>query len=226
MKNGTGHSSSFFSEKFSHLNIDKVCHRQALFVFLPLLLLHISSHALALSPVSVPPFSSPSPIFDPRRQHCSKSRGLSRENRRVLGKSPQVLKRNKRRKSSTWRFRSVFLPPPHFHRRVSMRNGSLSKKSYGLFAARSSQFRSCFPRNTPRIPTYIAPFSIYLIPLSFCPPERGDSAEKSTFMHNFLPNSAQEVGRAIRYHTPHYSHFKRTKDQFANKHYTLAIYLQ
>ena len=212
MKNGTGHSSSFFSEKFSHLNIDKVCHRQALFVFLPLLLLHISSHALALSPVSVPPFSSPSPIFDPRRQLCSKSRGLSRENRRVLGKSPQVLKRNKRRKSSTWRFRSVFLPPPHFHRRVSMRNGSLSKKSYGLFAARSSQFRSCFPRNTPRIPTYIAPFSIYLIPLSFCPPERGDSAEKSTFMHNFLPNSAQEVGRAIRYHTPHYSHFKRTKE--------------
>lgn len=212
MKNGTGHSSSFFSEKFSHLNIDKVCHRQALFVFLPLLLLHISSHALALSPVSVPPFSSPAPIFDPRRQLCSKSRGLSRENRRVLGKSPQVLKRNKRRKSSTWRFRSVFLPPPHFHRRVSMRNGSLSKKSYGLFAARSSQFRSCFPRNTPRIPTSISPFSIYLIPLSFWPPERGDSAEKSTFMHNFLPNSAQKVGRAIRYHTPNYSHFKRTKD--------------
>ncbi len=53
MKAGTGHSSSFFSEKFSHLNIDKVCHRQALFVFLPLLLLHISSHALVLSPVSV-----------------------------------------------------------------------------------------------------------------------------------------------------------------------------
>ena len=103
-------------------------------------------------------------------------------------------------------------PAPHFHRRVSMRNGSLSKKSYGLFAARSSQFHSCFPRNTPRIPTSISPFSIYLIPLSFWPPERGDSAEKSTFMHNFLPNSAQKVGRAIRYHTPHYLHFKRTKD--------------
>lgn len=114
MKTGTGHSSSFFSEKFSHLNIDKVCHRQALFVFLALLLLHISSHALALSPVSVPPFSSPSPIFDPRLQLCSKSRGLSRENRRLLGKSPQVLKRSKRRKSTTGRFRSVILPPPTF----------------------------------------------------------------------------------------------------------------
>ena len=112
MKAGTGHSSSFFFGKFSHLNIDKVCHRQALFVFLPLLLLHISSHALALSLVSVPPFSSPSPIFDPRRQLCSKSRGLSRENRRVFGKSPQVLKRSKRRKSTTGRFRSVILPPP------------------------------------------------------------------------------------------------------------------
>lgn len=114
MKAGTGHSSSFFSEKFSHLNIDKVCHRQALFVFLPLLLLHISSHALTLSPVSVPPFFLPSPIFEPRRQLCSKSRGLSREKRRVLGKSPQVLKRNKRRKSATRRFRSVILPPPTF----------------------------------------------------------------------------------------------------------------
>lgn len=112
MKAGTGHSSSFFSEKFSHLNIDKVCHWQALFVFLLLLLLHISSHALALSPVSVLHFSSPSPIFAPRRQLCSKSRGLSRENRRVFGKSPQVLQRNKRRKSATWRFRSV-IPPPH-----------------------------------------------------------------------------------------------------------------
>jgi hypothetical protein len=49
MKTGTGHSSSFFSEKFSHLNIDKVCHRQALFVFLPLLLLHISSHSRLFS---------------------------------------------------------------------------------------------------------------------------------------------------------------------------------
>lgn len=40
MKIGTGHSSTFFfPEKFSHLNIDKVCHWQALFVFLPLLLL-------------------------------------------------------------------------------------------------------------------------------------------------------------------------------------------
>lgn len=39
MKTGTGHSSPFFFWKFSHLNIDKVCHRQALFVFLPLLLL-------------------------------------------------------------------------------------------------------------------------------------------------------------------------------------------
>lgn len=87
MKTATGHSSSFFSEKFSHLNIDKVCHRQALFVFLLLLLLHISSHALALSPVSVLHFSSPSPIFAPRRQLCSKSRGLSRENRRVFGKN-------------------------------------------------------------------------------------------------------------------------------------------
>ena len=114
MKTGTGHSSSFFSEKFSHLNIDKVCHRQALFVFLPLLLLHISNHALALSPVSVPPFSSPSPIFAPRRQLCSKIRGLSCENRRVFGKSPQVLKRNKRRKSATTHFRSVILPPPTF----------------------------------------------------------------------------------------------------------------
>jgi hypothetical protein len=49
MKTGTGHSSSFFSEKFSYLNIDKVCHRQALFVFLPLLLLHISSHSRRFS---------------------------------------------------------------------------------------------------------------------------------------------------------------------------------
>ena len=56
MKTGTGHSSPFFFWKFPHLNIDKVCHRQALFVFLPLLLLHIASHALALSPVSVAPF--------------------------------------------------------------------------------------------------------------------------------------------------------------------------
>lgn len=212
MKAGTGHSSSFFFGKFSHLNIDKVCHRQALFVFLPLLLLHISSHALALSPVSVPPFSSPSPIFDPRRQLCSKSRGLSRENRRVFGKSPQVLKRSKRRKSTTGRFRSVILPPPHFHRGVSVRNGSLSMKSYGLFAAHSPQFRSCFPRNTPPIPTFISPISIYVIPLSFWRPERGDSAEKSTFMHNFLPNPAQEVGRAIIYHTLYYSHFKINKE--------------
>lgn len=56
MKTGTGHSSPFFFWKFSHLNIDKVCHWQALFVFLPLLLLHTASHALALSPVSVAPF--------------------------------------------------------------------------------------------------------------------------------------------------------------------------
>ena len=50
MKTGTGHSSTFFfSEKFSHLNIDKVCHRQALFVFFPLLLLHISSHSRLFS---------------------------------------------------------------------------------------------------------------------------------------------------------------------------------
>ncbi len=50
MKIGTGHSSTFFfSEKFSHLNIDKVCHRQALFVFLPLLLLHIASHSRLFS---------------------------------------------------------------------------------------------------------------------------------------------------------------------------------
>ena len=56
MKTDTGHSSPFFFWKFSRLNIDKVCHRQALFVFLPLLLLHIASHALALSPVSVAPF--------------------------------------------------------------------------------------------------------------------------------------------------------------------------
>lgn len=49
MKTGTGYSSSFFSEKFSHLNIDKVCHRQALFVFLPLLLLHIASHSRLFS---------------------------------------------------------------------------------------------------------------------------------------------------------------------------------
>lgn len=167
MKTGTGHSSSFFSEKFSHLNIDKVCHRQALFVFLLMLLLHISSHALALSPVSVPPFSSPSPIFDPRRRLCSKSCGLSCENRRLFGQSPQVLKRNKRRKSATTRFRSVILPSPHFHRGVSVRNGSLSKTSYGLFAARSPQFRSCFPRNTTRVPTSVSPISIYVIPLSF-----------------------------------------------------------
>ena len=45
MKTGIGHSSSFFFGKFSHLIIDKVCHRQALFVFLPLFLLRISSHS-------------------------------------------------------------------------------------------------------------------------------------------------------------------------------------
>lgn len=224
MKTGTGHSSSLFFWKFSHLNIDKVCHRQALFVFLPLLLLHIASHALALSPVSVAPFFSPSPIFDPRRQLCSKSRGLSSKNRRVFGESPQVLKRNKRRKSATRRFRSVILPPPHFHRGVSVRNGSLSKKTYGLFAARSPQFRSCIPRNTPHIPTSVYPISIYVIPLSFWRLKWGDSTEKSTFVHKLLPNSAQEVRRAIRYHTPLHSHFKRTKQPFANRHYTTTIY--
>ena len=173
-----------------------------------------------------PLFSSPSPIFDSRRQLCSKSRGLSRENRRVFAKSPPVLKRNKRRKSATWRFHSVCPRTLHFHRGVSVRNGSLSKKSYGLFAARSPQFSSCVPRNTPRVPTSVSPIPIYLIPLSFWRPNRGDSAEKSTFMHNFLPNSAQEVGRAIRYHTPQYSHFKRMKDQFTNKRHTLTVHLQ
>ena len=49
MKTGTGHSSPLFFWKFSHLNIDKVCHRQALFVFFPLLLLHISSHSRLFS---------------------------------------------------------------------------------------------------------------------------------------------------------------------------------
>ena len=179
MKAGTGHSSSFFSEKFSHLNIDKVCHWQALFVFLLLLLLHISSHALALSPVSVLHFSSPSPIFAPRRQLCSKSRGLSRENRRVFRQKSTSFATKQTSKIRYLAFPLGYPPAPHFHRGVSMRNGSISKKSYGLFAARSPQFRSCVPRNTPRIPTSISPFSIYLIPLSFWPPERGDSAEKA-----------------------------------------------
>lgn len=171
MKTGTGHSSSFFSEKFSHLNIDKVCHRQALFVFLPLLLLHISNHALALSPVSVPPFSSPSPIFAPRRQLCSKSRGLSRENRRVFGKKSTSFETKQTSKIHYWAFPLSYPLAPHFHRGVSVRNGSLSKKSYGLFAARSPQFRSCFPHNAPRVPTSHSPISIYIIPLSFWRPE-------------------------------------------------------
>ena len=186
MKTGTGHSSSFFSEKFSHLNIDKVCHRQALFVFLPLLLFHISSHALALSPVSVPPFSSPSPIFDPRRQLCSKSRGLSRENRRVFGKSPQVLKRSKRRKSTTGRFRSVILPLP----------------TIPLMFPTQHATHSYFP---------FSDFHLHH-PFVLLAPGVRRFYRKSTFMHNFLPNYAQEVGSAIRYHTPHYSHFKRTKE--------------
>ena len=49
MKTGIGHSSSFFLGKFSHLIIDKVCHRQALYVFLPLFLLHFSSHSRLFS---------------------------------------------------------------------------------------------------------------------------------------------------------------------------------
>lgn len=58
MKIGTGHSSYFCFGKFSHLIIDKVCHRQALFVFLPLFLLHISSYSR--------PFSGERCPFSPR----------------------------------------------------------------------------------------------------------------------------------------------------------------
>ena len=184
-----------------------------------------SRATLAPFPVSVAPFLFAFSHFRLTSPTLLKSRGLSRENRRVFAKSPPVLKRNKRRKSATWRFHSVSSLNPHFHCGVAVHNSSLSKKSYGLFAARSPQFRSCIPRSTPRVPTSVSPIPIYLIPLSFWRPNRGDSAEKSTFMHNFLPNSAQEVGRAIRYHTLHHSHFKRTKEQFANKHHTTTVRL-
>lgn len=190
MKTGTGHSSPFFFWKFSISILTKsATGRLCLFSF-PCCFSHLEPRSRPFSGECCPFFLRLLQIFDPRRQLCSKIRGFSSQNGRVFGKSPQVLKRNKRRKSATRRFRSVILPPAHFYRGVSVRNGSLSKKSYGLFAARSPQFRSCFPRNTPRIPTSISPIPIYIIPLSFWRPKWGDSTEKSTFMHNFLPNSA------------------------------------
>lgn len=115
MKTGTGHSSSFFSEKFSHLNIDKVCHRQALFVFLPLLLLHISSHSRLFSGDRCP-FSLCLLPFSPHvANFVQKSVGFRAKTDEFSARSPQVLKRNKRRKSATTHFRSVILPhPPTF----------------------------------------------------------------------------------------------------------------